>query len=187
MNPASIIIAVILMLISYSIIPVISDLKLLYVIFNGNPVWIPALITVVGSYMLYQKKQNEKAERLRISILAELEQLSLIDELPARLNDLDEPPTKEKIPPDTVPPADAFPTIVYESNVSDLSRLDDEVVEQLVEFYSELLRHKATIRAIHQEGDVDSIPMSDHKDLYDEVGDLKATRRKLISRLRDIE
>jgi len=187
MNPASTIIAVILVFISYSAIPAISNLELLQIIFNGNSVWIPALITVFGSYMLYRKKENEKAERLRISILAELEQLSLIDELPARLTGLDEPPTKEKIPPDTVPPADAFPTIVYESNVSDLSRLDDEVVEQLVEFYSELLRHKATIRAIHQEADVDSIPMSDHKDLYDEAGNLKVTRRKLISDLRNIE
>lgn len=163
-------------------------------IFSVGPVsesgiLLPAIVGVLGSFLLYLKREHDRRERLKLALTAELQELSTLAELPARLYDLDKPPTKERIPPDAVPPADALPTLVYENNLQSLSRLDGELVQDIVSFYSLLLRHKGTISMIqeedHQDAETHVLPMSEHKDLFDDVGDLRRKRRRLLNHLED--
>jgi hypothetical protein len=144
--------------------------------------FIPASVTVAGSYGLYRKQEREKRRRLEQILWSELDSMTVLETLPGHLESLDSPPTKEKIPPNALPPADAIPTAVYEDSISDLSRLNEETAQKIVSFYTDLLRHKAVIREIHTEYEdgEDPVPMSDHKRLYDEIGELKETRDKLL-------
>ncbi|TMT78012.1 hypothetical protein E2L06_20880 [Haloterrigena sp. H1] len=150
-------------------------------------IWIPAVLTVSGSFLLYRKRKIDDKKRLELAFIAEIKELSNLAKLPSRLRDLEKPPTKDRIPPDAVPSAESLPTIVYENNVGNISRLDDELAEEIVGFYSLLMRHKATISMIQEEDPRDAgthtLPMSDHKDFFDDVGDLRRKRRKLLNEL----
>lgn len=163
-----------------------SDIIQVIISMEGG-IWIPAVLTVLGSYFLYRKRQSDKRRRLERAFIAEIKELSNLAVLPSRFRTLERPPTKDRIPPDSVPSPQSLPTFVYKSNVGDISRLDDELVEEIVAFYSLLERHKATINMIQKEDPIDSdthiLPMSDHKDLYDEVGDLRRKRRILLDKL----
>ena len=152
----------------------------------SDPIWIPAVLTIAGTYGLHVRKERKRKNRLETAFQTELKQLSHLDKLPTRFKELEKPPTKEKIPKDTVPAADSLPTKVYESNISDISRLDPELTERLVDFYSLLIRHKATIREIHQdhpEDESDNLPMADHKDLYEDAEELSEKRTNLINKI----
>lgn len=150
-------------------------------------IWIPAVLTVLGSFLLYRKRNIDKKRRLERAFTAEIKELSNLSKLPSRLRYLENPPTKDRIPPDAVPPAESLPTIVYENNVGDISILDGIIAEEIVSFYSLLARHKATIDMVQEEDPRDDsthvLPMSDHKDLFDEAGDLRRERRRLLEML----
>jgi len=150
-------------------------------------IWIPAVLTVLGSFLLYRKRKADQRKRLEQAFTAEIRELSNLSKLPSRLRHLEKPPTKDRIPPDAVPPAEYLPVLVYENNVGDIARLDDELAEAIVSFYSLLVRHKGTIAMIQEEDPTDAgthvLPMSEHKDLFDEAGDLRRERRRILEKL----
>ncbi|WP_161605576.1 hypothetical protein [Natronorubrum sulfidifaciens] len=151
-------------------------------------IWIPAVLTVLGSFLLYRKRNTDRRQRLERAFAAEIKEHSNLAKLPSRLRHLEKPPTKDRIPPDAVPPAESLPTLVYENNVGNIARLDDQLAEEIVSYYSLLIRHKATINMIqeedHRDSDTHVLPMSYHKDLFDDVGHLRRKRRMVLNKLK---
>lgn len=134
----------------------------------GPNLWLPAMVTVIGSFLLYYKREIDKRRATKQSLRVELERMHALETLAEGLSRLERPPTEAKIPKDTVPAAGSFPTSVYEGNINSLGRLNEELAEKVVSFYTKIMIHKSTISEIRtdrEEGD--ELPMAAHKDLYE--------------------
>lgn len=68
--------------------------------------------------------------------------------------------------------------MIYESNINRLGLLKSDELADIVEFYSQVLHHKAIIDAIRQD---ENVPEPDQEDLYDSVTTLEVHRQQLFS------
>lgn len=86
-------------------------------------------------------------------------------------------PSNEPLKPSEVPPSGTIPTMIYESNIGRLGLLKSSELTDIVEFYSQVLHHKAIIDAIRQD---ENVPEPDQEDLYDSITTLEHQRQHLF-------
>jgi hypothetical protein len=89
---------------------------------------VAALIGVLGSYMLYSIRLDDRRKSARRAFKKEIGTASLLDTW------IREADSEQDIPAQKI-----HPTTVYEQNVEDLGLLSDQEVDILVEFYSQLI------------------------------------------------
>lgn len=140
----------------------------------------PALIAVLGSFALYLLRQHRLKSRMKIALKTELEQMGDLSSLPEDFEDIQTPPPNDDIPPEKVPTPESLPTTVYESSNSQLSLLEPWIYSKVVEFYTLILRHKPTLRKIH---DGDNPIMANQEDLYHDAEKLRDKRQELLDNL----
>lgn len=85
--------------------------------------------------------------------------------------------SNEPLKPSEVPPSGTIPTIIYESNIGRLGLLKSSELTDIVEFYTQVLHHKAIIDAIRQD---QNVPEPDQEDLYDSITTLEHQRQHLF-------
>lgn len=141
---------------------------------------VPGMITVVGSFFLYNKRRADRKRALRSSLRTEIHQMTSLDSLANELDNLTATPPAQPIPSSKLPPSGVLPTRVYEGNVQSLGLLDEDVRNSVVEFYSKISNQKALIQGIRNG---DGIPGADHKELYETIPQLKEDRECLLSQL----
>lgn len=142
---------------------------------------IASFVGVGGSYLLYLKRKIDSREKLRGAIESEIRQMSQIPDTVENLNGLSTPPPESKLTASSVPPAEAFPTTVYEENASEFGLLVEEELENVVDFYTILIQHKGIIRGIRD--DAREVPMPDHEKIVDEFSELANRREDLLRQL----
>ena len=82
-----------------------------------------------------------------------------------------------------LPPADSIPTVIYQSNASNIGELPSEEVDDIVDYYSALQTQKATIEAIRNE---DEVLTADKRDLHQGIPDLNSKRNDLKDKLESV-
>lgn len=102
--------------------------------------FIPAIIAVLGSYWIYQKKLAQRREALRWALLSELVFMETLEAWP-----------KEREDPRVIPIQDLVPTTVYKSNTDKLGLLSTEEIASVVRFYSTAELVNQGIRGAHRE------------------------------------
>jgi hypothetical protein len=141
-------------------------------------IFVPAIIGLMGSFWLYSYRREKKRDRLKISVRTELEALEEpIDDLADELADIN--PHEEDIHQSQVPPPSSLSTQIYEANVSELKLLSDELLRDILGFYTKLLKSKETIELLNEDGGGDNVDSSDIESLCEDLGDLSDTRDEL--------
>ncbi|MFC6763555.1 hypothetical protein [Natrinema soli] len=170
------------LLITFIIIPIAIGLQLEEYDIDSS-LFIPAFTAVIGSFGLYFLRQWRRRKRIETALEAELNQMSDLKSLPDNLGELEPAPPDDDIPAEVVPTPEALPTDVYDSNLPELSLLHSWVYRDVVGFYTQLKRHKPTLREIHLQKEEEDITMSNQEDLYREAEELKEKRSKLLRKL----
>jgi len=111
---------------------------------------ITIVVTVIAGLLLYAKRDFDRVQNMRRAFITELETVDL--------------PTRVDIGDRKIPlPYDSklLPTTVYESNTSNIGKLDKEEVESIVDFYS-LAQNPSHIKEVMVEFDeFDNDPQAD--------------------------
>ncbi|MEF8773006.1 hypothetical protein [Halodesulfurarchaeum sp.] len=141
-----------------------------------------SLIGVIGSFLLYIKRRRDRRRKLTQALLTELEGMENMDNSADTLSSLSEKPPESRVSPSKVPPAESFPTTVFDNNTSELGLLSEDDLAATVNFYTALHKHKAIIRGIRT--NPEGVPMPDHEALVEDFPDLPSQRKKLLERLR---
>jgi len=142
---------------------------------------IASVIGVAGSYALYRNKQRNSRQKLKRALAFEVNQMGKLDQAAETLTGLSESPPASRLSASQIPPAEAFPTAVYQSNASDLGLLSEDELESVVDFYTSMLRYKGIIEALR--ADPDDVPMPDHEEIHDSIPKMAAKRRELLEKL----
>jgi hypothetical protein len=142
---------------------------------------IASVIGVAGSFLLYQKRRSDSREKLERALATEVGGMEQIPKTASTLQSLSNEPPESRLSASSIPPAETFPTTVYEENASDLGLLSEEDLNEVVEFYSELLQHKGIIEGVRN--DPEEVPMPDHEKIVQEFPDLVDKRDSLRRQL----
>lgn len=95
----------------------------LSVILNALALFVPAMIGVIGSYLIYERKQKKRLENLREAFLAELENTEYLSQWPSEDGD--------------APINNFLSRAVYEANSGDIGLLSREEVNSIVQYYTQ--------------------------------------------------
>ena len=120
-----------------------------------------SIIGVVGSYLLYLHRRKDRRQKLKRALAFEICEMNQLTQASNTLEGLTEPPPSSRLSASKIPPADAFPTTVYESNTSDLGLMSDDELQSVVNFYTSILQYKGVIDAVR--ADPENTPMPDHE------------------------
>ena len=142
---------------------------------------IASVIGIIGSYILYRNRLRNNRQKLKRALAFEVSQMKKLNEAADTLEGLSSPPPESRLSASKVPPAEAFPTEVYESNTSDLGLLTDQELKDVVDFYTSMLRYKGIIDALRK--DPEEVPMPDHETIADSIPELSQERDELIKTL----
>ena len=151
--------------------------------------WIGFIVTLVASFGVFYIRRERRKTKLRRALVAELEQQDLDRVLKAvNASEAAVPPGESRESPDLdpseLPPAGTLPTQIYVANTDSLGILSEDVVTDIVEYYSSLLTQKAIIQAIRSgEGAV----AADQKELRDTLPSLENKRTDLVESLNDTQ
>lgn len=142
--------------------------------------FIPGLITVGGSFYIYNRRRRDKRERLRAALRAELVQMHHIEKLPEKWEDagFDPDGDNKKLDASVVPTSSHISTHVYEANVNSLGELETDEVEAIVEFYTMILYLKDIMDMISGGEDV---PSDGHSTLFKQMDAYSEYRSNLVS------
>lgn len=145
----------------------------------GIPPWLPIAATLLsGGLAVYIARQLWERRKLRTALKAEIQSMNGLETCSAALQSRTRSPSNEPLKPSEVPPSGTIPTMIYESNINRLGLLKSDELADIVEFYSQVLHHKAIIDAIRQD---ENVPEPDQEDLYDSVTTLEVHRQQLFS------
>ncbi|MFK8214638.1 hypothetical protein [Haloferax volcanii] len=142
--------------------------------------FIPGTVTVIGSFYIYQRKESNNAEKLRTALRAELEQMQSLENLPNSWEENDIDPHSEKIPEKYMPPSAHVSTAIYESNVGNLGRLNNEEMKAIVDFYSVVIYVKEVMDIIH---DGQDLPQKAHTTVHEYLKQYASVRQGLMDYL----
>jgi len=149
--------------------------------------WIGFVVTIFTTFGLLIFRWWRRREKLRRSLIAELEQQDLQSvieplqsaEATTTIGGSQNPPPVE---PPELPPAGTLPSHIYESNAGNLGILSSDEVTNTVEYYSYLLTQKAIIESIRTDGEAIT---PDQKELHDTMPKLEDDRTELIETLKN--
>lgn len=103
---------------------------------------------------LYVKRKKDQKNRLRVALRSEIQehgQLVMTEtHVQAAIQQHGVASSGGAIRAGIVPPADYLSTVVYESQAGELGSLDAELVDSLVEYYSELRYAKSLLQTMHE-------------------------------------
>ncbi len=89
-------------------------------------------------------------------------------------------PSSRPLQPDDVPAPNSIPTVVYENNTGQIGLLgsffNTKELEEVVEFYSKVMRYKSIIEDVRNE----EVSDADQEDLYDDIEDISLRRNQII-------
>lgn len=139
-----------------------------------------SVVGVGGSYVLYVKRKADNREKLKRALAFEIREMEL-EETADTLDGISNPPPQTRLTASQIPPADAFPTTVYESNTGDLGLLDETEINEVVDFYTTMIRYKSIIRAIRE--DPQGAPMPDHETLVNRLSETSEQQDNLLELL----
>jgi len=94
----------------------------------------------ISGYLLYRKRENDKATRLRSALLTELRQMDELSE--DSIQDLQEGLAKSNVPGPNLQLINFYDDI-YQSNTQELDRLHRDEINNLVEFYIMVSKFKS--------------------------------------------
>jgi hypothetical protein len=142
--------------------------------------------TLIGSFGVWYLSRLNRRKRLRKAIVAELQkQEEKIGRIVESLNtegpiDGDKESNEYEIEASDLPPSGSIPTMIYQSNASNIGELPTEEVEDIVDYYSALQTQKATIEAIRNE---EQVLTADKRDLHQDMPKLDSKRNTLKNKL----
>lgn len=142
--------------------------------------------TLIGSFGVWYLSRLNRRKRLRRAIVAELQKQEKIMGRILESLDTDDPIDESResneyeVETSDLPPADSIPTVIYQSNASNIGELPSEEVDDIVDYYSALQTQKATIEAIRNE---DEVLTADKRDLHQGIPDLNSKRNDLKDKL----
>jgi hypothetical protein len=142
--------------------------------------------TLIGSFGVWYLSRLNRRKRLRRAIVAELQkQEEKIGRIVESLEtdgpiDEDEESNEYEIKASDLPPSGSIPTVIYQSNASNIGELPSEKVDDIVDYYSALQTQKATIEAIRNE---EQVLTADKRDLHQDMPDLDSKRIDLKNKL----
>jgi len=142
---------------------------------------IASVIGVFGSYSLYKKRRRDSRVKLKRALATELEQMDQIPVTADNLQNLSNEPPESRLTSSSVPPAETFPTTIYEENAKELGSLEEDTLDEVVNFYTKLIQYKGIIQGVRR--DHEDVPMPDHEKIADEFPELVDRRESLISQL----
>ena len=146
------------------------------------PPTVPASVSIAvtllgGGILAYGVRQVWSGHKLKKALKAEIRSMKGLENCKNSMNSRKSPPSDKPLSPSDVPPSGSIPTTIYESNVAQLGLLRRKDLEDMVEFYSDVLRYKSTITAVRAGED---IPEPDQKDLYESIDALEHRRQSLF-------
>ncbi|WP_460921397.1 hypothetical protein [Salinarchaeum chitinilyticum] len=100
--------------------------------------FIPATVTVGGSFLLYRRKQNRERERLRKAFLAELYAMDSLKPEPVE----DVVYSFNQLQSAMIPQGEMMPSQVYSQNLHQLGKLHPDEVQSLIRLYTLLDKYK---------------------------------------------
>lgn len=142
--------------------------------------------TLIGSFGVWYLSRLNRRKRLRRAIVAELQkQEEKIGRIVESLDtdgpiDEDKESNEYKIEASDLPPSGSIPTVIYQSNASNIGELPSEEVDDIVDYYSALQTQKAIIEAIRND---DEVLTADKRDLHQDMPDLDSKRNDLKNKL----
>jgi hypothetical protein len=139
-----------------------------------------SIIGIAGSFILYEKRKSDNRAKLKRALAFEIREMDL-EETVDTLESINDPPPQTRLNEAQIPPADALPTTVYESNTGDLGLLDESEIDEVVDFYTTIIKYKSVIRAIRE--DPDEAPMPDHETLVNQISDISERQDELLGLL----
>lgn len=134
--------------------------------------FIPAMFAVFGSYLLYRRKQEDKREALRYSLLGELVFMEALEAWP-----------RERDDPRLVPMQNLVPTQVYETNVDQLGLLTTREIANIARFYSTAQVVNDSIQRAHHEREMNPNADIDFSSLQSDIAALKEQRQSALDAL----
>lgn len=140
-----------------------------------------SIIGVAGSYRLYRKRRTDSRNKLRRALAYEIWQMDQIDSTAQNLENLTNGPPARELTSSSIPPAETFPTTIYEANAPELGRLPNSELKSVIDFYTSLIQHKGIIRGIRDNNR--DVPMPDHEKIVEEFPELGEQRSELIDEL----
>lgn len=142
---------------------------------------IASVIGVVGSYLLYITRRGDRREKLKRALAFEISEMDQLAQASDTLEGLSNPPPQSRLSASKVPPAEAFPTTVYESNTSDLGLMSDDELESVVDFYTSVIQYKGIIDGLR--ADPDETPMPDHEMIVTAIPEIAEQRNEVLRKL----
>lgn len=114
--------------------------------------FIPSIIGVTGSYVIYNRRKAHQAKTLRAGLTSEVKQMKHIDNLHESWEDAyDHSDEDATIPPEKMPASSQISTEIYQSNTGRLGGLPKEEVEKIVRFYTVVIYAKDLMEGIRNE------------------------------------
>lgn len=140
-----------------------------------------SIIGVVGSYLLYLNRRKDRREKLKRALAFEISEMDQLPQASDTLEGLSEAPPSSRLSASKIPPAEAFPTTVYESNTSDLGLMSDDELESVVDFYTSMIQYKGVIDAVR--ADAENTPMPDHETIVTAIPQMATQRNEVLQTL----
>jgi hypothetical protein len=141
--------------------------------------------TLIGSFGVWYLSRQNRKERLRKALIAELNHQELgriVESLETDGPvDSEEGQSEYEVAGSELPPDRALPTTVYQSNAGNLGELPSDEVEDVVEYYSSLQSQKAIIKAIRN--NKEEVLSADKRDLHNKMPKLSSDRDDLVTNL----
>lgn len=136
--------------------------------------------SVGAALIVYTARQGWERRKLRKALLTEVEEMKGIQRCANRMEEISKDPSSRTLQPDDVPSPDSIPTIMYENNAGQIGLLGSffrtEVLEEVVEFYSEVARYKSIIADVRKE----EASVADQENLYDNISEIATKRNEII-------
>jgi len=92
-------------------------------------------------------------------------------------------PHEENVHPSQVPPSASLSTQIYEANVPELKHLQDDLLKEILEFYTKLIKSKRTVDLLNKNGKDGEVDPSDVESLCEDLEELSDKREKLQEKL----
>jgi len=137
--------------------------------------------SVLAALIVYTARQVWERRKLRKALLTEVESMKGIKDCADRMEEISMDPSSRPLQAADVPSPDSIPIVMYKSNSGQIGLLGSfrgtEELEEVVKFYSNVIRYRSIIRDVKNREASDS----DQEDLYDEIGDVSKKRNQITN------
>jgi len=145
---------------------------------SSSPEWFYIAATLfsggVGAYLVRQLVERIKLTR---SLRNEISGMRGLELCSNAMSSRDRKPSEEPLQPSEIPSPGTIPTQIYESNVARIGLLKSDDMEEIIDFYTEVIYYKSLMEDLRNGNDV---PEPDQVEFYDSISDLSNKRKTLF-------